>query len=99
MVSRKRGIFKQTKITEIEKMRNSKPREFWKLFRKKQQNGSDIESQQFHEYFRELAEIKWTSSNELVNKLSNEHDFDTNAIIVKELNENISIQEIIDIVK
>ena len=47
LVRRKKRSFEINKIRKIERLRHSQPREFWKLFIKRKNTGSDIPLQDF----------------------------------------------------
>ena len=51
----KRSAFRKQKMIEIEKLKSSKPREFWRYFKKQAFSNNNI---QIHEFARYFADIR-----------------------------------------
>ena len=95
LVKKKRRQFEMSKIREIESLRHSKPKDFWKLFsKKKNQPNSAVSVQDFYEYFSSLQSEVSTASNEESEAFCNEHNFNDNSCRFEELDKPITLSEL-----
>ena len=100
LIRRKRKEFEIKKVQEIENLRHSKPKDFWKYFRNKKKNNSkQISLEAYHEYFSKLGNDIFQSQNEESEEFSANHDFNDVNSVFPELNNYITVEEVIKAVK
>ena len=92
LVRRKKRSFEIHKIRQIERLRHSKPREFWKLFVKRKKSNTNISQQDFFKYFSKMQQ---DLNN--VQDLESEHfcqtnDFDSQDCNFEELDKLITFE-------
>ena len=97
-VKKKKRSFELKKISEIEKLKHCKPKEFWKYFKKKNKNtGScDITLDEFRDYFSSLSNDIFQMSNEDAETFCAENDFNCQS---DELDQPITVAEILSACK
>ena len=100
VVKRKKHNCKIKKLLEIEKLKNSKPKEFWKHFKQKkqQQQDSSITLEQFRDFFAGLSNDLSRANNLAAESFCNNHDFN-NATNSTNLDAPISVNEVQSAVK
>ena len=90
-VKKKKRSFELKKILEIEKLKHSKPKEFWKYFKKKNKNtGScDITLDEFKNYFSGLSNDIFQTTNADAETFCTENDFNSNNFSSDEKNSHL----------
>ena len=100
IVKRKRRMYEQCKIKEIERLRHSKPRDFWRLFKNtKDKSSSNVSVNDFHDYFASLQNEIFTVVNEEAETFCDTHEFDNVNCRYDELDKPIVVDEVIKAVK
>ena len=99
MVRNKRKTYKAKKLLEIENLRFKKPKEFWKYFKRKQKNNNDLTLSDFHKYFSELGDDILQNKNEKSEDFSTQHNFNDLNCPYEELDNKITVSEILEAVK
>ena len=99
IVWKKRKTHKAKKILEIESLRFSKPKEFWKYFKRKQKNNNEITMSDFYKYFSELSGDILQNKNEKSEEFSTQHNFNDLNCSYGELDRMITVSEILEAVK
>lgn len=100
LVKRKRKKFECEKIKRIENLRHSKPKDFWKFFRRKNEKGSGtLTVDDFLKYFSSLQNEFQTPVNNEAEEFCSEYDFDANRCSFEELDKPITTTEVEFIVK
>lgn len=95
LVKRKRRVYENSKIKEIERLRHSKPREFWKLFKKNKPNSNNnVSMDDFYNYFSSLQNDIPSAENHEASFFSNNHDFENINCRFEELDNPITSEEI-----
>ena len=87
LVRRKKRSFEINKIHKIERLRHSQPREFWKLFIKRKNTGSDIPLQDFFEHFSKMQEDLNNVQNMENELFCQNNDFDSQDCNFEELDQ------------
>ena len=101
MVRRKKAIFKRKKFKEIEKLRHSRPKDFWRYFKKdgrKKKVENDISLEQFFDYFSNLEDNILRCNHEEAENFCENHDFN-NIDFCEDLDFSISYDEIVNAAK
>ena len=99
LIKKKKRLFKYRKLNEIEELKKSKPKAFWKYFKKKNsKTENNIPLNDFFQYFRNLENDIFTCHNEDAENFCKTHDFDSISVN-DELDKPISVTEIITAVK
>lgn len=81
MVRRRKYAHDIKRMRNIELLKSKKPKDFWKLFRKrKSKPGSAISSAEFLDYFKNMEHNIYTVSDETCETFNIEHDFNAGAI-------------------
>jgi len=98
IVQVKKREFKLNKMKELENLRHSRPKEFWKYFSMKNRSkssrpGSEISLHEFFKYFSNLEKDIFQTSNEQSEDFRQNHDFD-HVNFDEELDFQITFQEI-----
>ena len=86
-------------MERIEQLKHSKPREFWKYFKKKNKQSNKISLDDFHEYFKNLGTNVFNCTNETAENFNNNHDFSENNDTFPELDEPFTVDEIKSAIK
>ena len=94
LVRRKKRSFEINKIRKIERLRHSQPREFWKLFIKRKNTGSDIPLQDFFEYFSKMQEDLNNVQNLESELFCQNIDFDSQDCNFEELDQPVTFEEV-----
>ena len=99
LTKKKKRNFQYHKIREIEKLRHAKPKDFWRLFKKKKANDSNISLDVFFDYFSKMQhELSQVQNDESENFCSN-YDFDSSDCNFSELDCPITAKEIREVVR
>ncbi len=94
-VNRKRRAFENNKRCEIIKLRHSKPKDFWKLFKTRKTTASnEITVEEFCEHFRNISAEVNSINNPEADNFCAEYNFDTNGRSYDELDRPISIDDV-----
>ena len=99
IIRKKKYIFKIKKLQDIENLKRSKPKEFWKHFKKKNtkvENSLPIED--FFDYFSNLEDDIFTCRNDECEHFCQNQNFN-NSSINDEFDRPISSEEILQAVK
>ena len=98
---RKRYKYEKKKIDEIERLRFSKPKQFWKYFKKdKSRVSTDVTVEEFSEYFSQLGNENSNHVNQDAESFCDNNIFNDNPSGVYEgLNDPITIPELLIAVK
>ena len=97
---KKKKAFEASKIKEIEKLKKSKPKDFWRYFRKnKNSSSSNITLDDFKKYFIEIGTDFLHLEKEEAECFVSGHNFDESCDVYEELDKHITVQEILDAVK
>ena len=99
LVKHKRNAFELKKISQIEKLRFSKPIDFWKYFNSHNKSNPDISIESFFEYFSGLGNDIFQTTNEESESFTNMHDFDNFEYHDDTLNNAITIDEVVVAIK
>jgi len=79
LCKRKRRQSELKRISEIEKLRFSKPKQFWKYFKKsKPKPNNDVTLDEFRTYFSNLGKDDVNCKNERAETFCRDHDFNKN---------------------
>ena len=99
LTKKKKRNFQYHKIREIKKLRHAKPKDFWRLFKKKKVNDSNISLDVFFDYFSKMQqELSHVQNDESEDFCSN-YDFDSSDCNFSELDCPITAQEIREVVQ
>lgn len=99
-VKSKRRKYEYNKVREIERMRNSKPRDFWKLFSKNNHNnGNKVPVEDFHTYFKTLQDEIFKVVNNEAEEFCDNHDFNAYGCRFEELDVPVTVAELSSVVK
>ena len=94
LIRRKRRMYEFGKMKEIENLRHKKPKEFWRLFRKsKPSTGSNITTEEFCSYFKNLAQEINIVNNEEAESFDSNNDFNRPDPVYEELDVPITTEE------
>ena len=97
---KKKRMCETKKLKQIENLRKSRPKEFWKFFKSKNANKeSSVSLEEFHAYFSSLGDDIFQCENEEAESFCNQHDFDNIECSFEELDCPISCQEVLQAVK
>ena len=95
MCKRKRKGYERKKIAEIEKLKHSRPKDFWKYFKKSTKSSNNITQDEFKNYFANLGNLDFQNANIDAELFCQNHNFeeceDQN---VNELDMNITLEEV-----
>ena len=94
LVKQKKRSFEGNKIREIERLRHSKPREFWKLFSKRKKNVSNIPLKDFFEYFSNMHKDLFITQDRESEDFCQNNDFDSVNCTFEELDKVITLEEV-----
>ena len=95
IVKRKKALYKNKCVTEIENMRKSSPKEFWKLFKKKKpKETNDVSLEQFHKYFSDLHKDDTNVVNVDAERFCEQNIFENENCTYEELDNPITLDEI-----
>ena len=95
LTRRKRRLFLNKKTQEIMNLRHTKPKEFWKYFKKKNSSKRcNINNEEFKNYFMNMANDLFQVRNEEAENFCASHDFNNLDCSFAELDAPISIDEI-----
>ena len=95
LIKRKKNHFKYLEKKEIENLRYSSPREFWKLFKNTKTNASgDIELDAFLKHFTKLHKLDTGVFQTDAEQFCEFTDFDRNECFYEELDQRITADEI-----
>lgn len=100
VITKKKNMFYRKKMQEIENLKKSKPKDFWKYFKK--QTGkvdNKINLEQFREYFSNLSNYFFQCYNAEAEEFCENNDFTITNEIFPELDEPITCSEILSAVK
>ena len=86
-------------ILEIENLRFTKPKDFWKYFKRKQKNDNNITLSDFYEYFSKLGDDILQNKNEKSEDFSAQHNFNDLNSSYGELDRMITVSDILEAVK
>jgi len=99
LLNKKKCSYKHRRLEEIELIRLSKPRAFWKFFRKKNQTSKEsISLNDFYTYFSNLENYIFTCRNEESEIFCENHDFNGSSVN-DEFDRPISADEVLKAVK
>ena len=96
LVKKKRNCYKLQQIKEIEKLRLSKPKEFWKYFKSKNVVNHKLSLDSFFKHFSELGNDIFQNVNTESENFASTNDFDC---CYDSLDQPISVNEILEAVK
>ena len=96
---RKKRCFEINKICRIERLRHSKPREFWKLFIKRKNNDSIIPLQNCFEYFSKMQQDLNNVQNVECEDFCQNNDFDSQDCNFEELDKQIIFEEVKKVIR
>ena len=101
LIRKKKNMFLRSKYVEIEKLRFSKPKQFWQYFKKKKntKQNNEISVENFYTHFKHLYNDVFYCNNEDANNFCEEHDFTDYDCAFDELNTPITNAEILNAVK
>ena len=100
LIKRKKNHFKYLEKKEIENLRYSSPREFWKLFKNTKTNASgDIELDAFLKHFTKLHKLDTGVFQTDAEQFCEFTDFDRNECFYEELDQRITADEIKKVTK
>lgn len=94
LVKKKKRNFEGNKIKEIVKLKHAKPREFWKLFSKRNKNVSNIPLNDFFEYFSNMHNDLFNVQDRESEYFCQNNDFDSNNCTFEELDIPITLAEV-----
>ena len=94
LVRRKRRQYEYKKIKDIERLRHSSPRQFWKLFSKKKNGNGNISTESFYKYFSELSNDINTVQHDEAEEFCSQTDYNEADCDYEEFNSEISISEV-----
>ena len=78
IVKKKKYTYKLKRLKEIENLKNSNPKEFWKYFKnKKKQQDSNITLDQFRDFFAGLSSDVSNANDNESERFCNSYDFNT----------------------
>ena len=81
LLNKKKCSYKHRRLGEIEKLRLSKPRAFWKYFRKKNQTSKEsISLNDFFTYFSNLENDIFNCRNEESENFWENHEFNGSSV-------------------
>ena len=99
LLNKKKCSYNHRRLREIENIRLSKPRAFWKYFRKKNQTSKEsISINDFFTYFSNLENDSFTCRNEESEIFCENHDFNGSSVN-DEFDRPISADEVLKAVK
>ena len=88
------------KMKDIERLKRCKPKEFWKYFKSKQKSVyANISIDAFQEYFAHLSNDLSNCYNEEAEYFCEHHDFNNVSVCNTELDQPITVSEILSAVK
>ena len=96
---KKSKTYKMKKLLEIENLRFTKPKEFWKYFKRKNKNNNNITLSDFHNYFSKLSNDILQNKNDKAEEFSTQHNFNDLNCSYEDLDRKITVNEIIEAVK
>jgi len=99
LVKKKRNCYKLQQIKEIEKLRLSKPTEFWKYFKSKNVVNHKLSLDSFFKHFSELGNDIFQNVNTESENFASTNDFDCCDDADDSLDQPISVNEILEAVK
>ena len=85
-------------MTEIENLRHGKPKQFWTYFKRKHDQ-KYISADELFNFFFTLGNDIFTYENEEAEEFCSQHDFNTIESFKEELDKEITISEILSLVK
>ena len=99
LLNKKKCSYKHRRLEDIEKLKLSKPRAFWKYFRKKNQKSKEsISLNDFFTYFSNLEHYIFTCCNEESEIFCENHAFNGSSLN-DEFDRSISADEVLKAVK
>ena len=98
LVRRKKRSFVIHKIRQIERLRHSKPREFWKLFVKRKKFNTNISQQDFFEYFSKMQQDLNNVQDVESEHFCQTNDFDSQDCNFEELDKPITFEEVKEVI-
>lgn len=100
LCKRKRKTYERIKHAEIEKLKNSSPKDFWKYFKKTTKTSNNISLEDFKNYFANLGSTDFQNANVDAEIFCQNHNFEEcENQNVEELDMNISLDEVIKAAK
>lgn len=97
---KKKRSFEYKKLKDIENLKHCNPKQFWKYFKKNKSavsNGISLED--FREYFANLSNDILQGTNEDAENFCDNHDFNDSNCAFEELDQPITITEILTAIK
>ena len=95
MLRSKKRIYKFKQLVEIEKLKTSKPKEFWKYFKSKTRNKSiNVDISKFYNYFSTLSNDISNCQNEEAENFCSQNDFNNVSDGLEELDCPFTLDEI-----
>ncbi|KAL4221122.1 hypothetical protein ACF0H5_019381 [Mactra antiquata] len=103
LIRNKRRDYEATQLKKMEKLRFSRPKEFWKHFKNKSKKKSDVGDISLDEFFKHFSEVSndvFKNNNQEADNFASNHDFNNFDINDDSLlNTPITISEITKVVK
>lgn len=100
IVRKKKKLSEIKKLADIERLKSSKPKEFWKYFKKnKRKASSNISVDDFKKYFANLSNDIGNCFNVDAEEFCTENNFNDNNCSFEELDQPIIVGEVLSAVK
>ena len=94
LVKRKKRLYENNRIREIERLRHAKPKDFWKLFTKKRNTNSNISLEDFFNYFSSLHQDLINVQEQESEEFCHNYDFESTDCNFEELDKPITVDEV-----
>ena len=99
LINKKKRLFENNKLCELEKLKHAKPREFWKHFKNnKSRKSNNISNDDFFKYFSTLSNDISQCSNDEAEQFCRTNDFNNCDVSFPELDKPITTDEIVNAV-
>ena len=99
LINKKKRLFENNKLCELEKLKHAKPREFWKHFKNnKSRKSNNISNDDFFKYFSTLSNDISQCSNDEAEQFCRTNDFNNCDVPFPELDKPITTDEIVNAV-
>ena len=99
LVRRKRRQYETKRIKDIERLRHSKPRDFWRLCLRKKHTNEPVDIESFYKHFSELSSDISTVHHDASETFCEQTNFNETDPDFEELDKKITVFEVKEVIK